>query len=192
MIRNTLALALATTAALLVAPAANATVFYNVVGSFEADTDSDTINEIYNWSFDYSSASFVTSFSNVTPSSCSISGTFYVCSAQQTLDPSASSFPPGVNADYIGFNVDNADLSGGGTGFYWFQLGALGAVGIYSNAGHPDPGSGYGNAGPATLTVRSDAIGAVPEPASWALMLGGFGLVGAAMRRRTQEHVTYA
>jgi PEP-CTERM motif len=26
---------------------------------------------------------------------------------------------------------------------------------------------------------------AVPEPASWAMMLGGFGLIGAAMRRRT-------
>jgi hypothetical protein len=24
----------------------------------------------------------------------------------------------------------------------------------------------------------------VPEPASWALMIGGFGLIGAAMRRR--------
>jgi hypothetical protein len=28
------------------------------------------------------------------------------------------------------------------------------------------------------------ASGAVPEPASWAMMLGGFGLVGGAMRRR--------
>jgi hypothetical protein len=27
-------------------------------------------------------------------------------------------------------------------------------------------------------------IAAVPEPASWALMIGGFGLVGAALRRR--------
>jgi len=26
--------------------------------------------------------------------------------------------------------------------------------------------------------------GAVPEPASWAMMIGGFGLIGAAMRRR--------
>lgn len=28
------------------------------------------------------------------------------------------------------------------------------------------------------------ASGAVPEPASWALMIGGFGMIGAAMRRR--------
>jgi hypothetical protein len=26
--------------------------------------------------------------------------------------------------------------------------------------------------------------GGVPEPASWALMIGGFGLAGAALRRR--------
>ncbi len=26
--------------------------------------------------------------------------------------------------------------------------------------------------------------GAVPEPASWALMIGGFGLIGSALRRR--------
>jgi hypothetical protein len=28
-------------------------------------------------------------------------------------------------------------------------------------------------------------IGAVPEPASWALMIAGFGMVGGALRRRT-------
>jgi hypothetical protein len=32
--------------------------------------------------------------------------------------------------------------------------------------------------------VTSRPSGAVPEPASWALMVGGFGLVGGAMRRR--------
>lgn len=31
--------------------------------------------------------------------------------------------------------------------------------------------------------------GAVPEPASWALMIGGFGLVGSAMRRRVARTV---
>lgn len=30
----------------------------------------------------------------------------------------------------------------------------------------------------------NNPIGAVPEPASWGLMVGGFGLVGGAMRRR--------
>jgi hypothetical protein len=35
------------------------------------------------------------------------------------------------------------------------------------------------------ITVETFAPGAVPEPASWALMIGGFALAGAAMRRRT-------
>ena len=29
-------------------------------------------------------------------------------------------------------------------------------------------------------------VAAIPEPASWAMLIAGFGLVGAAMRRRTQ------
>jgi hypothetical protein len=36
-----------------------------------------------------------------------------------------------------------------------------------------------------TLAVTSLGGPGVPEPASWALMIAGFGLVGAAMRRRT-------
>jgi PEP-CTERM motif len=36
------------------------------------------------------------------------------------------------------------------------------------------------------------SIAAVPEPASWALMIMGFGLVGSAMRRRQSVRVTYA
>ena len=33
---------------------------------------------------------------------------------------------------------------------------------------------------------------AVPEPATWAMMIGGFGLAGAAMRRRTRHTVVTA
>ncbi|CAM3067380.1 PEPxxWA-CTERM sorting domain-containing protein [Sphingomonas antarctica] len=32
--------------------------------------------------------------------------------------------------------------------------------------------------------LRVSGVGAVPEPANWALMIGGFGLIGAASRRR--------
>jgi PEP-CTERM motif len=43
-----------------------------------------------------------------------------------------------------------------------------------------------------TLDVRGPiTLGAVPEPTSWALMILGFGLVGGALRRKTQLGTTY-
>jgi len=36
------------------------------------------------------------------------------------------------------------------------------------------------------------AAGAVPEPATWAMMIGGFGLIGAASRRRNRQAVAIA
>jgi len=42
---------------------------------------------------------------------------------------------------------------------------------------------GAGSA-PSTTDFELGHAGAVPEPASWAMMVGGFGLAGAAMRRR--------
>lgn len=41
------------------------------------------------------------------------------------------------------------------------------------------------------LNVDTAEIPGVPEPATWAMMIGGFGLVGAAMRRRV-SNVAYA
>ena len=38
-----------------------------------------------------------------------------------------------------------------------------------------------------TAITASVAAGAVPEPATWAMMIGGFGLAGAAMRRRAAK-----
>jgi len=38
----------------------------------------------------------------------------------------------------------------------------------------------------------SYAAGAVPEPASWAMLIAGFGLVGAVLRRRRAGDMTCA
>ncbi len=43
-----------------------------------------------------------------------------------------------------------------------------------------------------TVTGRFASPSAVPEPASWALMLGGFGLVGGALRSRRKAAVRLA
>ena len=40
--------------------------------------------------------------------------------------------------------------------------------------------------------VSFDQVAAVPEPATWAMLIAGFGLVGGAMRRRPTARVTYA
>lgn len=43
-----------------------------------------------------------------------------------------------------------------------------------------------------TWVIRSAVSGAVPEPAAWAMMIGGLGLVGATMRRRRKVAVSFA
>ena len=40
--------------------------------------------------------------------------------------------------------------------------------------------------------VTSFGAGAVPEPATWAMMIGGFGMVGGAMRRRKTVGLRFA
>jgi hypothetical protein len=47
--------------------------------------------------------------------------------------------------------------------------------------------SGGFTAGPATLTISRAAVAAVPEPSTWAMMLVGFGAIGASMRRRRRD-----
>lgn len=44
----------------------------------------------------------------------------------------------------------------------------------------------------ASTTYRFDVTGAVPEPASWMMMVGGFGVIGGALRRRKIARVTFA
>ncbi|MGC4090167.1 MAG: PEPxxWA-CTERM sorting domain-containing protein [Polyangiaceae bacterium] len=51
----------------------------------------------------------------------------------------------------------------------------------------PDAGASW-NAQPSLFGLRiEDAPGAVPEPATWAMMILGLGLTAAAMRRSPQQ-----
>ncbi len=43
-----------------------------------------------------------------------------------------------------------------------------------------------------SLVGALNSINAIPEPATWAMMIGGFGMLGAAARRRTRARITYA
>lgn len=109
-----------------------------------------------------------------------------------------------------GSNIFGADS------YFGFRTSSLGVVSFDYNDGtvpgafakqqrNGDPvGSVFsfdaGDAGPNTATglnYRTYSINAtasaVPEPAAWALMIGGFGMVGGAMRRRkTSAKVTFA
>lgn len=68
-------------------------------------------------------------------------------------------------------------------------------VNIYSNGPGPDTYSllSYGNGAYTTEAhgnfALSQVAGAVPETATWVMMVAGFGLVGASVRRRSRAMV---
>ena len=80
-------------------------------------------------------------------------------------------FLNGVN--YIGIHYG---FQGGGETFFY----KVNATNIDSFT--LTPGSGGGSSSTATLLVFSTS--AVPEPATWAMMIIGFGAMGASLRRR--------
>ncbi len=114
-------------------------------------------------------------------------------------DHTAIIFSQAVNPTFVsgttyGVSMVTSSLSGLSlaAGSYWIGfIGESYAVPGYSggNGGLIDttPHTGIhlfdlgGNLG---YQLLGDAGGAVPEPATWALMIGGFGLAGATLRRR--------
>ncbi|HEU4967577.1 PEPxxWA-CTERM sorting domain-containing protein [Sphingomonas sp.] len=109
--------------------------------------------------------------------------------------------------DMYGFDTGNNDLNGPFLQLNPFQTGQIDVsvegtvakLSIFANGATQTYSFDYGYA-PGDMRVgfglnrlgaadnfRFDAVtggSAVPEPAAWALMIGGFGLVGAAARRR--------
>lgn len=90
------------------------------------------------------------------------------------------------NASVLNQLVLNYDYLPGATSSSWV-LSTLSA--IVPNSGSVrvrfDGNSGsYARGAPGLDNVSLTAESAVPEPATWAMMIAGFGLVGSAMRRR--------
>jgi len=90
--------------------------------------------------------------------------------------------------DYLTTNISTSSSDVLGDAFttksIFFTAGTAGSVQFFIGSGSVD------NRGPILDNVTLSIGGAVPEPATWAMMIMGFGVIGSAMRRRTR--VRYA
>lgn len=99
---------------------------------------------------------------------------------------------PGSTVDVRAFDA-NGGLTGSTTvnmlsGYNIYTLTGLGNFKGLSFFNNNDPaGVRFQN-----MSYNSVAVGAIPEPATWGLMLAGFGIVGGVMRRRTRVSVIFA
>ena len=86
-------------------------------------------------------------------------------------------------------DVGRYDLSGIGGSFYTDRAAALALAGNFSVVKLQIIVDSYNADRNFTINGFSAASvgGAVPEPASWAMMIGGFALVGASLRARRQN-----
>jgi PEP-CTERM motif len=137
-------------------------------------------------SFSFTTADYINSASSsgtyiaiADLTSCSVTFGGGTCGTQLLLN-NASQFTA-QPADAISFGT----ALGRGAAYY-FADGALTREGSYSSLL-------FGSAQAATLRVSLVPTGgAVPEPATWAMMLVGFGAMGTAIRRRRSTVATLA
>jgi hypothetical protein len=86
------------------------------------------------------------------------------------------------HSDLIPYNYVTLDLFLRQVGVIGFQ--EYGDNWLFDQPGHLDRILYSSYVGTATYRPDLSDAGAVPEPSTWALMIGGFGLAGAALRRR--------
>jgi hypothetical protein len=107
-------------------------------------------------------------------------GNFKVGATTTTVTGLAPLNPPGFFTDNVFFNANPA-FNGSGLGVSF----AGGFANLWGNA--PSNYSFYTSLDGSNYPVATDgtlSVTRVPEPASWALLIVGFGMVGVAARRR--------
>lgn len=123
-------------------------------------------------------------------------GTSYTASFLAARRPDVDGFY-GVNPFTVSFNgVLLGTFTPASTQFAAFTTTSFvagGTTGTLRFVGTPVFMAGADNASAIDLvSVSPVATSAVPEPASWAMMIGGFGVIGGTMRRRGKRIVQLA
>ncbi len=162
----------------------NKQVTVTALGSFDSDKNGIT-HDIYVGIFDLSTGLLVAPAINLNGTTNS-GGAAYVTVAVSPLVLGPGSYQLASWGYNLGGGSDaNYNNSGPGGPIVFDSLfGALTAVGTrYSDFGSPgilatNPDNGTTRYGAGTFAAY------VPEPATWALMIGGFAMTGFAMRRR--------
>jgi hypothetical protein len=150
---------------------AKAAIFYDYVQSFRIIDVEGQIDEQYLIQWQYTAPDFI----RLVPDAPSISFIPDTCSASiNGVAIRCVEVEMFSTTSRFGRFIDNVFVAGTSADF---EFGAIGRPGVWS-----------GNVG-ATLTI-TDLSAAIPEPASWAMMIAGFGLVGMAARRHRRSAVT--
>lgn len=146
-------------------------------------TEPSTFGESTTASFSYTSPDFISVFTNLP--AASLTG----CSAMGTISGPLVCDSTLFFNSFFGNATVGITLSGRAVGPAVTTFFATFDPGIFLTAGTYETPAASIQAG--RLVVTNLGPGAVPEPATWAMMLMGFGLVGASMRRRVMK-VSYA
>ena len=153
-------------------------------------TDEDSFGENF-FGFADVAFSFVSDFDN---GAAAQSMAYRICAAVSGAAACAPFIDNGLGEREV--NIAGGDS--GGPGFVNGELASINSYGLTFGTTFGDFGgglnSGFGEySGYVPVFIHEDFINAamaVPEPASWALMIAGFGLTGATMRRQRKVAAT--
>ena len=109
-----------------------------------------------------------------------------------------NSYSPIPHITYLGLYFSVADLAAaptslpGNSSFYLSHIDPSSSIRVFPGGGYYT----YTGLTNFTFTISGtppqEGVESIPEPTSWMLMVGGFGLIGGAMRSRHKAAVTFA